>query len=361
MGQIICSYLRKFLCPKAKTITITPRDDHQANDLTIPFINTHEKQLESHYIDIYDHHIHGEPISGSSTVETIQNHYNNLDVLITPHIVVDLKNGDEEDATTTKKKRSKNRKKKNKNGKKLVIDHGDKQVIPEIVLEKNVTNTVISRLPSVPKEIVRKIGLYTSAQRILLVGEGDFSFSSCLAVAFGTSHNITATSLNSEDFLIKNYEKFLTNKAELETRGSMVLHGVNARKMAKHPIIGSMVFDRIVFNFPHAGKFDRTDTELRLHQKLLRDFLKNAKKMIGEDGEIHITSKSNGFFLEWDIPKIGSDHKLNLIQVVNFEKSKYPGYNTKRGFGGDQNFHCIPSKTYKFGLHLNENSDISKY
>ncbi|XP_048498627.2 uncharacterized protein At4g26485 [Beta vulgaris subsp. vulgaris] len=301
----------------------------------------------------------GEPISGSSTVETSESHYNNLDVLITPHIVVDLKNGDEEDATTTK--RSKNRKKKNKNGKKLVIDHGDKQVIPEIVLEKNVTNTVISRLPSVPKEIVRKIGLYTSAQRILLVGEGDFSFSSCLAVAFGTSHNITATSLNSEDFLIKNYEKFLTNKAELETRGSMVLHGVNARKMAKHPIIGSMVFDRIVFNFPHAGKFDRTDTELRLHQKLLRDFLKNAKKMIGEDGEIHITSKSNGFFLEWDIPKIGSDHKLNLIQVVNFEKSKYPGYNTKRGFGGDQNFHCIPSKTYKFGLHLNENSDISKY
>ncbi|KMS98473.1 hypothetical protein BVRB_4g091680 [Beta vulgaris subsp. vulgaris] len=201
MGQI-CSYLRKFLCPKAKTITITPRDDHQANDLTIPFKNTYEKQLESHYIDIYDHHIHGEPISGSSTVETIESHYNNLDVLITPHIVVDLKNGDEEDATTTKKKRSKNRKKKNKNGKKLVIDHGDKQVIPEIVLEKNVTNTVISRLPSVPKEIVRKIGLYTSAQRILLVGEGDFSFSSCLAVAFGTSHNITATSLNSEGTLL---------------------------------------------------------------------------------------------------------------------------------------------------------------
>ncbi|KMS98472.1 hypothetical protein BVRB_4g091670 [Beta vulgaris subsp. vulgaris] len=352
MGQI-CSYLRKFLCPKAKTITITPRDDHQANDLTIPFINTHEKQLESHYIDIYDHHIHGEPISGSRTVETIESHYNNLDVLITPHIVVDLKNGDEEDATTTKKKkRSKNRKKKNKNGKKLVIDHGDKQVIPEIVLEKNVTNTVINRLSSVPKEIVRRIGSYTSAQRILLVGEGDFSFSSCLAVAFGTSHNITATSLNSEDFLINNYAKFLTNKAQLVTRGSMVLHDVDSRIMLKHPIIGSMVFDRIIFNFPHAGKFGKTDTELRLHQKLVRGFLKNAKKMIGEDGEIHITSKSYGFFLEWDIPKIGSDQGLNLLQEVSFKRSKYPGYNTKYGFGGDKDFDCSNSKTYKFGLSL---------
>ncbi|XP_057249887.1 uncharacterized protein LOC104885304 [Beta vulgaris subsp. vulgaris] len=257
MGQI-CSYLRKFLCrkflcPKAKTITITPRDDHQANDLTIPFINTHEKQLESHYIDIYDHHIHGEPISGSSTVETIESHYNNLDVLITPHVVVDLKSGNEEDVTTTT----------NKKRKELVIDDGDEQVIPEIVLEKNVTTTVVNRLPSVPKEILRKIGPYTSAQRILLVGEGDFSFSSCLAVAFGTSHNITATSLNSEDFLISNYAKFLTNKAKLETRGSMVLHEVDATIMVKHPIIGSMVFDRIIYNFPHTGQFGMTDAERR--------------------------------------------------------------------------------------------------
>ncbi|XP_048497839.1 uncharacterized protein At4g26485-like [Beta vulgaris subsp. vulgaris] len=240
----------------------------------------------------------------------------------------------------------------NKKGKELVIDDGDEQVIPEIVLEKNVTTPVVNRLPSVPKEIVRKIGPYTSAQRILLVGEGDFSFSSCLAVAFGTSHNIIATSLNSEDFLINNYAEFLTNKAMLETRGSMVLHEVDARIMVKHPIIGSMVFDRIIYNFPHAGQFGMTDAERRLHKKLVRDFLRNAKKMIGEDGEIHITSKSNGFFLEWNIPKIGNDQGLNLLQEVNFVRSDYPGYNTKYGFGGDKNFDCNPSKTYKFGLSL---------
>ncbi|XP_048497842.1 uncharacterized protein At4g26485-like [Beta vulgaris subsp. vulgaris] len=337
MGQIL-SNLCKFLRPKARTEI--PRDDHQTNHLKIPFNNTDEKQPETHCIDIYDHH--GEPTSGSNTVDTNERHYNNLDVSITPHVVVDLKSGNEEDATTTT----------NKKRKELVIDDGDEQVIPEIVLEKNVTTTVVNRLPSVPKEILRKIGPYTSAQRILLVGEGDFSFSSCLAVAFGTSHNITATSLNSEDFLISNYAKFLTNKAKLETRGSMVLHEVDATIMVKHPIIGSMVFDRIIYNFPHTGQFGMTDAERRSNQNLVRGFLKNAKKMIGEYGQIHITSKSNGFFLRWDIPKIGRDEGLKLILEVNFKRSDYPGYSTKYGFGGDKNFNCNPSKTYKFGLSL---------
>lgn len=39
---------------------------------------------------------------------------------------------------------------------------------------------------------------YSSSHRILLVGEGDFSFSACLARAFGSANNIVATSLDSK-------------------------------------------------------------------------------------------------------------------------------------------------------------------
>lgn len=39
---------------------------------------------------------------------------------------------------------------------------------------------------------------YGSSHRILLVGEGDFSFSACLARAFGSANNIVATSLDSK-------------------------------------------------------------------------------------------------------------------------------------------------------------------
>ena len=39
---------------------------------------------------------------------------------------------------------------------------------------------------------------YSSNHRILFVGEGDFSFSLCLARAFGSAHNLVATSLDSQ-------------------------------------------------------------------------------------------------------------------------------------------------------------------
>lgn len=42
----------------------------------------------------------------------------------------------------------------------------------------------------------KSITHYNSSQKILLVGEGDFSFSLCLAKAFGSARNMVATSLD---------------------------------------------------------------------------------------------------------------------------------------------------------------------
>jgi len=42
----------------------------------------------------------------------------------------------------------------------------------------------------------KSISHYSSSQKILLVGEGDFSFSLCLARAFGTAKNMVATTLD---------------------------------------------------------------------------------------------------------------------------------------------------------------------
>lgn len=46
------------------------------------------------------------------------------------------------------------------------------------------------------REAEKVVKGYSSKQRILLVGEGDFSFSLCLARAFGSAHNMVATSLD---------------------------------------------------------------------------------------------------------------------------------------------------------------------
>ncbi|XP_057460924.1 uncharacterized protein LOC130751350 [Actinidia eriantha] len=193
---------------------------------------------------------------------------------------------------------------------------------------------------------------YSSFQKILLVGEGDFSFSACLAVAFGCAHNIIATSLDSRVFLSSNYRKAMFNIESLTSRGAEVVHGVDATQMANHFLFRDMTFDRIVFNFPHAGFYSDESRELHLRRqrKLIRLFMKNAKKMIGKRGEIHVSHKSNAFFREWNLEQLATNEGLRLIESSRFNFIDYPGYHTKYGFGGDKNFNCNPSKNYKFGL-----------
>ncbi|RVW67336.1 Uncharacterized protein CK203_065340 [Vitis vinifera] len=198
---------------------------------------------------------------------------------------------------------------------------------------------------------VRWIKHYSSEYKILLMGEGDFSFSASLAVAFASATNITATSLDSIEFLSTNYRLALSNIDKLRSLGAKVMHDVDATKMANVFPFKCMRFDRVVYNFPLAGFFpdEPREDEIWRHRMLVQQFLENAKKLIHIDGEIHITHKSNGFFYEWNLEFLASRVGLRLIEEVPFNFRDYPGYRTKYGFGGDSNFNCSPSKTYKFG------------
>ncbi|XP_071698480.1 heavy metal-associated isoprenylated plant protein 41-like isoform X2 [Rutidosis leptorrhynchoides] len=100
---------------------------------------------------------------------------------------------------------------------------------------------------------VKSVKHYNSENEILLVGEGDFSFSLCLANAFGSASNIVATSLDSYDDVIKKYNGAATNLLRLRSYGAQLLHRVDATKMQFHPYLRNRKFDRIIYNFPHAG------------------------------------------------------------------------------------------------------------
>ncbi|KAH1192802.1 Uncharacterized protein GmHk_19G053953 [Glycine max] len=118
----------------------------------------------------------------------------------------------------------------------------------------------------------KRITLYRSSDEILLVGEGDFSFSLCLARAFGTAKNMVATSLDSRASLRNKYGSALGNLTELEALGCTIVH--------------------------------RVDVHTMLHKDLVSGFLYNAKYMLNKGGEIHITHKTTHPFSKWNIKKL---------------------------------------------------------
>ncbi|VVA26999.1 PREDICTED: At4g26485 [Prunus dulcis] len=200
---------------------------------------------------------------------------------------------------------------------------------------------------------------YSSYQKILLVGEGDFSFAACLARAFGSAANIVATSLDSREFLMVNYSKAMSNLKELEDRGCTILHCVDCKTMNLHPRLYNKRFDRIIFNFPHSGYSNGLSSseysifQILSHQNLVGAYFKSAREMLTETGEVHVTHKTTYPFSEWNIVTLALEAGLFLVDVESFSLWNYPGYQNKRGAGiCDQTFPVGKSSIFKFSKYL---------
>ncbi|XP_047342750.1 uncharacterized protein At4g26485-like [Impatiens glandulifera] len=181
--------------------------------------------------------------------------------------------------------------------------------------------------------------------------KSDFSSSASLAVVFGSSaSNITATSFNNSVYLRCNYKKSTGNIEVLTNRGATVRHGVDATKMSYYSYWKGIKFDRIIYNFPFSGcpQSESHQTQMRQHLELVSGFLWNAKEMLEEGGQIHISHKTNKIHLDWNLKELAMSEGLLLVEEAKFNQGDYPGYETKQGYKGDKNFPCNPSSTYMF-------------
>ncbi|KAI5332587.1 hypothetical protein L3X38_022716 [Prunus dulcis] len=173
--------------------------------------------------------------------------------------------------------------------------------------------------------------------------------------AFGLAVNMVATSLDSRESLMLKYSKALSNVKELEARGCIVLHEVDVHSMSQHPFLIRLRFDRIIYNFPHAGYLlgpfssERNRFQIWFHQDLIRGFLKNALELLTAIGEIHVTHKTTFPFSEWKIVELAHEVGLYLVDEEPFSLWDYPGYENKRGDGMcDQTFPVGMCSTFKF-------------
>lgn len=101
---------------------------------------------------------------------------------------------------------------------------------------------------------------FSPTDRILLIGEGNFSFARALIIDPPASlqhlpaANITATAYDSEDECYVKYPEAQGIVESLKEKGVEVLFDVDATKLEKEPTLKNRRWDRIVWNFPHAGQ-----------------------------------------------------------------------------------------------------------
>ena len=78
------------------------------------------------------------------------------------------------------------------------------------------------------------------------------------------------------DDVVTRYKNARLNLTILNGLGASVLHGVDATKMKYHTDLHMRKFDRIIFNFPHAGFFGRGDSHLMIRYILFILFIEST-------------------------------------------------------------------------------------
>nr|XP_054586486.1 ferredoxin-fold anticodon-binding domain-containing protein 1 [Nothobranchius furzeri] len=169
------------------------------------------------------------------------------------------------------------------------------------------------------------------ARSILLVGEGNFSFSSSVCQLEAES-SITATCLQHQEEALRQ-EGAAINIQTIQDSGGCVLFGVDCTKLGECVSLQGRVFDRVVFNFPHCGR----KSGVKKNRELLKNFFLSCIQVLAEDGEVHV-SLCNGqggtpvdkpkceWHNSWQVVAMATEAHLILSAVCPFENENYPSY-----------------------------------
>ncbi|GAA5981476.1 hypothetical protein JCM11641_004775 [Rhodosporidiobolus odoratus] len=156
---------------------------------------------------------------------------------------------------------------------------------------------------------------FRRGERVLLVGEGNFSFSHSLLLPLSSSTSSTpvqplitpslllCTAFDSQSVASEKYPDLSTHVDALRAAGATVLFGVDATKLEEKKEVREFAglgkpsmkgkarecggieegagFDKIVFNFPHVGQGITDQTRnIRTNQTLLLDFYRSASLLL---------------------------------------------------------------------------------
>ncbi|PIL31484.1 hypothetical protein GSI_06186 [Ganoderma sinense ZZ0214-1] len=169
-----------------------------------------------------------------------------------------------------------------------------------------------------PPSQIRPTIPFSSTDSILLIGEGNFSFARALVCSppeplqFLPPSNVTATAYDTEEGCCSKYPDAAEIITTLRKKGVEIIFGVDATKLDKCPSLRGRIFDRIVWNFPHAGKgITDQDRNILTNQILLLGFLRSVAPFLvsGPIPVIQKPRKRKGS----DEEDSGDDEKTNVL------------------------------------------------
>lgn len=165
--------------------------------------------------------------------------------------------------------------------------------------------------------------LWQNLGKTLFIGEGNFSFSHCIASKnpLITSH-IISTVFEQEKDISKETRQ---NALALKKLGVAVLYEIDATDLSSD--LSGKVFDTIIFQFPHTGSRDplygRNSNFI-----LIRRFLKSALKHLTAQGKIIITTIDNPHYQgAFQFEDAAKDADYHPPQFYSFDMASFPGYN----------------------------------
>jgi 25S rRNA (uracil2634-N3)-methyltransferase len=164
---------------------------------------------------------------------------------------------------------------------------------------------------------------YAKLDHLLVLGDGDFSFSRSLAEDLGQCQNLVTTSFDPLDALITKYGARVRDNVEaLRACGARVLHQVDGTKLHAESFDGTR-FDFVVFNFPHTGMDDGLQESIRSNRELVEAFLRSAPNVLKPGGEVHVALVHRYPYTAWGIQDL-SAASLDYRGSLPFSFERYP-------------------------------------
>jgi len=208
---------------------------------------------------------------------------------------------------------------------------------------------------------------YRAGMSVLTVGDGDLSFSLALARLLSKGdrdsggERLIATSYESRETLERVYPNFRETLQELEGLGAQVAYEVDATRLSESlPVLSVKEpprFHRIVWNFPCTAISQGQDGQnaaMEENKDLVRRFVRGARHLLHENGEIHMSHKTKPPFNQWKLEEVAieeckGDPAVEYRGRVVLDRFTLPSYTPRKALDR-KSFSCHDACIYIFGV-----------